>query len=71
MPPKKGHVEIVKLLLKKGMGVNSILVCASLNGHIEIVKLMLEKGANNYKEAIQWAEINNHTEIVKLLKEKQ
>ena len=49
---KNGHLEIVKLLLKKGAGVNfendrhqSALMAAAEGGNVEVVNLLLEHGA--------------------------
>ncbi|KAF2469630.1 ankyrin, partial [Lindgomyces ingoldianus] len=48
-----GHLEVVKLLLKKGAdvaGANKVgckpLYPASNNGHLEVVRLLLENGAD-------------------------
>ena len=59
---ENGHLEIVKLLLKEGVGVDSEdawtpwswakqivrtpLSWAAENGHLEVVKLLLKKGAD-------------------------
>ena len=50
---KNGHLEIVKLLLKKGANVNfendwhqSALMAAAEGGNVEVVNLLLEHGAN-------------------------
>ena len=71
----KGHIEIVKFLLKVGVNVHSnhnfALRYASFYGHIEIVKLLLDAGANVHDwedEALRRASTNGHTEVVELLK---
>ena len=79
----KGHIKVVKLLLKKGADVNVVaesrqtpLHEASGNGHVEIVELLLKKGtdinvANNYRQTpLHLASENRHVEVVKLLLEK-
>jgi ankyrin repeat protein len=81
----QGHTDIVKLLLEKGVDVNSkatennitALFPASQNGHTEVVKLLLGKGADvNAKAtsdgatALWMASQNGHTEVVKLLLER-
>lgn len=52
----KGHIDIVKLLLKKGCMIDSVnesmdtpLTDAIENGHIEVAKVLLRAGANPYK----------------------
>ncbi len=76
---KKGHTEIVKLLLKAEADVNARnkygtpLLVATYKGHTEIVKLLLTAGAD-VNAADKWgdtplytATYKGHTEIVKLL----
>jgi len=81
---EKGSVEIVKILLEKGVDVNlldikakaSPLHYAALNSHIEVVKLLIENGADVHTKIkddyppLYWAAENDHLEIVKLLIEK-
>ena len=81
---KKGHSEIVKLLLEKGANVNAqdndigytVLHRASMAGHLEVAKLLLDKGANiNAQDifsetALHLATVSGHLEVVKLLFEK-
>ena len=73
---KKGHVGVVKLLLKDprvdpGADNNYAIKWASRNGHVEIVKLLLKDPRvdpsvdDNY--AIKWAADNGHVELVELL----
>ncbi|CAG8575033.1 13340_t:CDS:2, partial [Racocetra fulgida] len=73
---KKGHIEIVKTLIKHGANVNAsvdpfcntILKLATWNQYIEVVKTLIEHGANIYDYSILfWAAINGRTEIVKTL----
>ncbi|RPB22045.1 ankyrin, partial [Terfezia boudieri ATCC MYA-4762] len=49
---KKGHLEVVKVLLDKGATINAMthvnrtaLHMAAENGHLEVVKVLLDKGA--------------------------
>ena len=68
---KKGHYEIVKLLLKNGISANEnshVLIVAAEKGHIEIVKLLLENGFHNrYVNELLAAVYIDHYELVKLL----
>ena len=77
----KGHLDIVKLLLKHDADVNvkaklklSALHFASYKGYLDIAKLLLKHGANvNTKSlfieetALHIASRENHLDIVKLL----
>ncbi|AEQ32963.1 ankyrin repeat protein [Megavirus chiliensis] len=71
---KKGNIEAVNELIKKGVNIkaknNTALIEASKHGHIEIVKLLINNGANvkaQNHQAIQLACEYNHMEIVKFL----
>ncbi len=77
----KGYFEIVKLLLERGVKVNSSssvkpLVTASRKGNLEIVRLLLNHGANpNQKDGynttpLMMAAGSNKLNILKLLLEK-
>jgi len=67
----RGHTEIVRLLLDRGVNPSAIdnyaLRWASRNGHTNIVRLLLdlplEKGADAFRDAYELG----HTEIVRLL----
>ncbi len=77
-----GNIEIVKLLIKNGMGLLSeeglsdCLRAASENGNAEVVNLLIDEGANvNSKTsegytALYLAAYDNHTEVVRLLIDK-
>ena len=72
---ENGHVEIVKLLLKRGANVHAendyALRWASVNGHIKVIELLLNNGADvhaDYGYAIRWASWNGHAKVVELLK---
>lgn len=74
---KKGNIEIVKLLLKRGIDIKNklpfILYDACLKGDPEIIKLLIEEGADftvkdNYP--LTWAIRNNQIDIVELLIQK-
>jgi ankyrin repeat protein len=79
-----GHAAVVKLLLEKGVDVESKdptwgqtpISLAAEKGHAAVVKLLLEKGADldskdrNSWTPLSWAARNGHDEMVKLLLEK-
>ncbi|KAJ7935096.1 ankyrin repeat-containing domain protein [Mycena leptocephala] len=81
---RKGHIDMVALLIERGVHVNpslprpldsnsdTALTAASQNGHTAIVRLLLEKGAEvNADEglALMYASRNNYREVVSLLLE--
>ena len=76
---ERGHVEIVKQLLKLGAEYNENrnypLELASRNGHTEIVKMLIDPGAKTSDSgddedySLRMAANNGHTAIVKLLLE--
>jgi ankyrin repeat protein len=81
---KNGHVEVVKLLLKKEADVNAPdlsggtpLHQASKNGHVEVIKLLLKKEADVNalnclgSTPLHRASGNRHVEVVKLLLDKE
>jgi ankyrin repeat protein len=73
-------IEVVKLLIKKGVNINgetangSVLHTACAYGLIEVVKLLLDNHIkanikdSDSKLAIEYAKINEHKEIIKLIK---
>ncbi len=75
----KGHIEVVKRLLKKDADVDfkNNLRCtafhlASKNGRIEVVKLLIREGANDVINscgctALHTAANNGHNEIAKII----
>ncbi|CZS75070.1 unnamed protein product [Fusarium graminearum] len=79
---KNGHLEILKMLLKKGVDVAAAdkdgrtpLHLASQNGHLEIVKMLLENGVDAAAaDKDGWTPLHEavwsgHLEIVKMLLE--
>ena len=79
---KKGHIEMVRLLIDKGADTNTRdkygltpLHLASMEGHTEIVRLLIENKANVHawassgETALHLASRNGHIEIVQLLLE--
>lgn len=81
---RKGHIEVVKLLLNKGLDLNkqnkdceTLLMTAAKNGHTEIVIELLSKGANpnsedkNKNTALIYAAANGHKEILEILLDKK
>ena len=83
MASKKGHLEVVKYLVKEGADINQVsryertaLIEASENGHLEIVKYLIKigvdisaKNVNNYT-ALMLASGSGHIEVVRYLIEK-
>ena len=70
----KGHLGMVKILIKAGADVtfnlNYAIGYASENGYFEIVELLIEHGADvtsNENYSIKYASENGHLEIVRLL----
>ena len=81
---RKGHLEIVRLLLRVGFNVNqshrirgcAILHFACLGGHLQIVELLLENGADidtiakvANRTPLDVAVLHKKTSITKLLLE--
>ena len=73
---RKGHLELVKLLLEHGADSttadNRAIRMASRGGALDIVKLLLKHGADptaNNNDAIRSAGANGYIEVVKLLLE--
>lgn len=75
-----GHLEVAKLLLLHGIGVNSTdrdnmtpIIQASMSGWTSIVKMLIENGANvnqldrMHSSALHYAAFHGRTEIVTLL----
>lgn len=72
---ERGHLAVVRLLLKHGADVNARnnshdtgLRLAARGGHTEIVRLLLESGADvNARNPLISAAFNGHVEIARLL----
>ncbi len=63
-----GHMEIVKLLISKGITHFDLgLYYACYSGHMEIVKLLISKGATAYNNGLIGACKNGHEEIAELM----
>ena len=43
---------------------------AAKGGRIDIVRLMFDKGANNFNEAMRFADFGGHRDIVQLMLDK-
>lgn len=76
----EGHLEMVKLLLQRGVNVNGLsgfnetaLMCAADRGHFEIAEMLLDAGAdptvfNDAEEDVFYlAADNGHTLICEML----
>jgi hypothetical protein len=79
---RKGHVEVIKLLLDRGAEVDRVdsngftaLGWACRKGHVEVIKLLLDRGAkvdragSDGSTALRRACHGGHVEVVKLLLE--
>ncbi len=65
---KGGHIEIIKLMIKKGATrLDRGLYGACEGGHLDIVKLMIEKGAHNWNWGLVYACRGGYIDIVKLM----
>ena len=79
---QKGHLELVRLLVEKGAGVDiegcnmfTPLYMACQKGHLEIVQVLLEMGADINKSNGGWTSliiacVRGHLDVVRLLLEK-
>ena len=68
---KGGHIEIIKLMIKKGATrLDGGLYSACEGGNLDIVKLMIEKGAMWWDHGLVYACIGGNMDIVKLMIEK-
>lgn len=75
----RGHLEIVRLLLSKGLDANSrseALLSAGMYGRAEIARLLLQAGADvNYRDPkfrttpLIWASKGNNVELIRVLLE--
>lgn len=71
------HMEITKLLLKKGADIinqgETLVRITAVNGHLEMIKFLLENGADPIgkgfwkNQAIDAAAVFRHADVVKLL----
>ena len=78
---KKGYVDVVNVLIQKGVDVNAVdndyktaLYWAAQRGHVDVVKLLLQNGADvnavgeYYKKtALRIAAEQGHNSVVKML----
>jgi len=77
---RRGHIEIVRLLIDKGININqtnkdgqNALHWACENGHNETVQLLIQKGVDTKQKdifrqnALHWASRRGHKELVQLL----
>jgi ankyrin repeat protein len=77
---KEGHLGIVKLLLERGIDVNTGMTTwgtslhpAALFGHEEVVSTLLNSGADVYRRSVSgctallYASVNGHVAVVRLL----
>ena len=68
---KKGHMDIVKLMIEKGATLrNAGLRGAAKGGHIDVVKYLIEKGANDLNNGLFYAAKGGHIDIVEFLQNK-
>jgi uncharacterized protein len=80
LPTQEGYIDIVKLLIEKGVDVNTNefhnvtpLRIAAQNGHLEIVKYLIAKGAiidtkaDDKATPLEVAASKGHIEIAKVL----
>ena len=77
---KEGHLEVVKLLIEKGIDINQIDIFRHNALHwasnVEVVKLLIEKGIDinqtdkNGWNALHWASKRGHKEIEQILIDK-
>ncbi len=63
-----GHINIVELMLSKGINdINSAMLQAAHGGRINIVRSMLRLGANEYNETMAAAAGGGHMDIIQLM----
>ncbi len=68
---RRGHKNIVELLLNKGANdFDSGLVNACYSGNREIIDLMLSKGADDFNDGLSYACEGGHIDVVKLMIDK-
>lgn len=71
MAAKKGHLEMVKLLIEKDACISkTTLWYGAKNGHLEIVKYLIENEEIDMEDAFVEAIENGHLDVVSFLIEK-
>jgi hypothetical protein len=61
---RRGHMNIVREMIRRGEPTNWVMCCAAHGGHMNIVQEMIRQGATHFRAAMERALEAGHMDIV-------